>query len=322
MARPDRILAQELLGSEVLDLAAGEIIGTVVDYALTREGVVTQIGVLPVQWYKGGLGIAPQLVSTVHHDRICLSDCKDLGAFDVDEAVTFSAIFNDQIQGKTILLADGEHLGVLADFSFSLEDGRIGDVIVLDAADKRLRVPVETFLAVGRDYIVIERAALATEREQAGLTAHELKPVPLLSEISTNGGSRPAATNGHTAAVPELRASGVPPETSVAVAAPAAKPAGMPLDAPPAPPARSPRHISRVEEKAALFGEAIAAAELSKFDQKKRDFLQGRKAHRDLVTQKGETIVARGETLDEEALSRIIDAGMLGDVFIEMTLNK
>lgn len=91
---------------------------------------------------------------------------------------------------------------------------------------------------------------------------------------------------------------------------------------PPPPPAAKGDGPSRSEEKQALFGGKKPEAGLSKFDQKKCDFLRGRNAHRDIKNSAGELVAAKGDKLDDEALHKIIAAGLLADVFIEMTVNK
>ena len=63
MTKPERILARELLGREVLDLARGEAAGTIHDFVLDREGRVTLLGVLPQAWYEGGRAVAPGSIS-------------------------------------------------------------------------------------------------------------------------------------------------------------------------------------------------------------------------------------------------------------------
>jgi hypothetical protein len=62
--------------------------------------------------------------------------------------------------------------------------------------------------------------------------------------------------------------------------------------------------------------------QISKFDQKKLDFLRGKLAHRDIKDPAGIILVAKDEVLDQPALVRIVQGGVLGEVFIEMTLKK
>lgn len=310
MSKPEKILAQELLELKVLDLSRGETLGSIVDFCITRDGRVVLLGLLPVQWFRGGLGIPPASIAGLNRECVCLAANTELAAFAPDEQDTFSTHFGSQIQGKPVLQEDGAVLGVLVDFAFSLADGRILDLVVQDAAEKRVRVPVESLRTIGRDYVVIQRAGLS----QAAAATPPAPAIPSQAlhavEVSLPpGGGMGAEEAGAPAA------GGPMPDTVALEEAPEA-PA---LDTAPAAPAPE-AEPTREQEKAALFGEA--PAELSKFDEKKRDFLRGRKAHRDITAPDGEILAHKGSALDEAKLDRIIAAGLLGEVFIEMTLSK
>lgn len=296
MPKPDKILAQELLEREVLDLTAGETVGSVVDYCLKRDGTVALIGILAARWFTGGVGVPPAAIASLNLERICLAEGTALAPFAPDGQETFSAYADDQIHGKLVLQEDGELLGELVDFAFSLANGRILDLVVQDAGEKRVRVPVEAFRTIGREYIIIQRGALAAQTASALHAAPSPAPGP--------------AEPGAPDTAPAIGGDDFEPEEELAPAVELA-PTGAEFLEP-----------GREKEKAALFGGAPEPVALSKFDQKKRDFLRGRKAHRDLSTPEGELIVAKGGALDDAALERIIQAGLLGDVFIEMTLTK
>jgi sporulation protein YlmC with PRC-barrel domain len=315
MPKPEKILAQELLELEVLDLTRGETLGSIVDLAITRDGRVALIGLLPVQWYRGGLGLAPGSIAGINRDCICLAADAKLSPFEPDELETFSVHFGGQIQGKPVLQDDGVVLGELVDFSFNLDDGRILDLVVQDASEKRVRVPVEAFRAIGRDYVVIQRGG--TSQPVAGGAPSPAAAVPAAERSAEDSpGGEDSSAPDPPPAVAEPEASALPdaaPEPE-AVVEPAAETA--PATAPEAQP-----ELSRAQEKAALFGPG-EPAELTKFDQKKRDFLRGRKAHRDIAAPGGEVLAKKGAALDDATLGRIIDAGLLGEVFIEMTLSK
>jgi sporulation protein YlmC with PRC-barrel domain len=300
MPKPEKILAQELLELEVLDLTAGETVGSVLDFAITRDGRVALIGLLPVQWYRGGLGVTPQSIAGLTRDCICLAQGAALAPFAPDEQESFSVYFGDHIQGKSVLQDDGALLGELVDFCFNLDDGRILDLIVQDASEKRVRVPVEAFKTIGRDYIVIQRGAPSqpTPEAAAAQPPQEAMPAKQAAPAADESPVEPAVLDANPGA-------GLAEESVLNVEAEI--PAG--------------HELTREEEKAALFGQA-QPAELSKFDQKKRDFLRGRKAHRDIATPSGELIAAKGAALDDAKLNRIIETGLLGEVFIEMTLSK
>jgi len=329
MARPERILAQELLGLEVLDLGAGTVLGTVVDFAVSRDGRVALIGILPVEWYRGGQGVAPAGIAAINPERVCLVEGATLAPFAPDGQELFSANFGDAIQGKTILQQDGELLGVLADFAFSLDDGRIQDIVVLDAEDKKVRVPVSAFRTLGRDYVVVERGAPAlagepqsapaqtvpaaaesapataesTHSESATATDQRAGPVTRRAVGAKAGGAKPGAAAASEDAAEAAAPAASGPEKAVAAAGQAGE-------------------AAQPGEQAKVFLEARPEPELSKFDQKKRDFLRGRMAHRDITGPTGEVIVAKGAPLDGGALAKIIEAGLLGEVFVEMTLSK
>lgn len=300
MPKPEKILAQELLELEVLDLTAGETVGSVLDFSITRDGRVALIGLLPVQWYRGGLGVTPQSIAGLNRDCICLAQGTALAPFAPDEQESFSVYFGDHIQGKPVLQEDGALLGELVDFCFSLDDGRILDLIVQDANEKRVRVPVEALKTIGRDYIVIQRGGTSQAAPEAVVAAPKASapPAPEVAVDLDESLTDAAAIDGDPGAgLEEEPAASIP---AVASAAP---------------------ELTRAEEKAALFGN-VPPAELTKFDQKKRDFLRGRKAHRDIAAPGGELIAAKGASLDDAKLNSIIEAGLLGDVFIEMTLTK
>jgi sporulation protein YlmC with PRC-barrel domain len=308
MPKPEKILAQELLELEVLDLTAGETVGSVLDFSITRDGHVALIGLLPVQWYRGGLGITPQSIAGLNHDCICLAQGAVLAPFAPDEQESFSVYFGDHIQGKPVLQEDGALLGELVDFCFNLEDGRILDLIVQDASEKRVRVPVEALKTIGRDYIVIQRGGTG---QAATLSAPDAVVAMPKADAPEATGAAPDTAEAADdllieAAIPEADP-GVEPAEISAPSFAAEHPA------PPEP--------ARAEEKTALFG-APPPAELTKFDQKKRDFLRGRKAHRDIAAPGGAVIAAKGASLDDAKLNSIIEAGLLGEVFIEMTLSK
>jgi uncharacterized protein YrrD len=277
MTKPEQILAQELLGREVLDLARGEAAGTIHDFVLDREGRVILLGVLPQAWYEGGRAIAPDSIVSIHHDRVCIESSKALSDFALGKGAS-SMRAEGLLADKRVLAQNGELLGTLADFAFSLADGRILDVVVLGLDGKRVKVPVAAIRTVGRDYVVIERGGPEGEAAPAEQPAQQEKPA---AKSRRKQGQR---AGGGSAA------------------------------SPPAPAAEA---VSQ-----ALFDDAEPKADLSKFDEKKRAFLIDRLAHRDIKTTGGELIVAKGQLLDEAAVKRIVEAGLLGEVFIELTLKK
>jgi sporulation protein YlmC with PRC-barrel domain len=319
MAKPERILAHELLDHEVMDLSAGQILGTVVDFAISRDGRVAQLGILPLEWFLGGKGIAPEHITNINADRVCISSAEALGEFSPDGVDTFSGMLGGRFLGKPVLQHDGEVLGELADFWLSLVDGRICDLVVVGADEKRIKVPVEEIKTIGRDYIVIERASTVVEP-----VAEPTQPA--LGKAEAAGEASPAS-----AAVPQPAPAAKPaapkpePAPATLVEAPAPEPMAS-VDVPPelevAPPPAPAAEPSRSEEKQALFGVKKGESGLSKFDQKKCDFLRGRPAHREIKNTAGDLLAAKGEKLDDDVLQRIIEAGLLADVFIEMTVNK
>jgi sporulation protein YlmC with PRC-barrel domain len=326
MAKPERILAHELLDHEVMDLSAGQILGTVVDFAISRDGRVTQLGILPLEWYLGGKGIAPEHITNINADRVCIASAESLAEFTPDGVESFSAMLGERFLGKPVLQHDGEVLGELADFWLSLLDGRICDLVVTGADDKRSKVPVESIKTIGRDYIVIERASVATEPQAD-------PPAPALGKAEAAGDAMPAAKQqpaapGSPTQAAEPKSEVKPINTQAEAAAPVLAKTEPALDIPPeleAAPPPAPAAAgepSRSEEKQALFGAKKTDASLSKFDQKKCDFLRGRPAHREIKNAAGDILAAKGDKLDDDALQRIIDAGLLADVFIEMTVNK
>jgi sporulation protein YlmC with PRC-barrel domain len=161
VAKPDRIFASELLEREVMDLRAGEIVGAVTDFNVTRDGVVTQLGVLPLQWYRGGWGIAPGAITNVTRERVSIEDSTLLDEFAPDGEESLSAMLGDNVYGKAVLQADGELLGHLADFAFDLGDGRITDVVVFGDDDKRSKISIASIQTIGKSYVVINRAGAA-----------------------------------------------------------------------------------------------------------------------------------------------------------------
>jgi sporulation protein YlmC with PRC-barrel domain len=281
MPKPDKILARELLEREVLDLSTGQVLGRVIDFALTREGRVAQIGVLINAWYEGGRGIAPAALASVHHDHVCIEDSHALAEFAPDGEQSFS-LKGDNLLGKHVLQQDGELLGDLTDFSFDLAEGRIGDLIVLAPSEKRVKVPVEKIRTIGRDFIVIERGALGVEA-----VAEPDNVESPAAQAETDSGAAAAQARAETASS-----------------------------------ANGQDQAETAADAAMLFGDAQPSLGLSKFDAKKRDYLLGRRARRDIKTSGGEVLIAKGAKLDEQAIQRIIQAKLLNDVFIEMTLKE
>lgn len=294
MQRPEKILANDLLELEVLDLGAGVVVGSIVDFALTQEGKVELIGILGEQWFKGGQGIAPSAITNLNLERITIANSDVLTEFCPDGETLFSANTDQYILGKRVMQEDGEMLGILQDFSLCLEDGQITDLIVLGGDEKRVKIPVESFKTIGRDYIVIVRGTQDFETPEEVPTSAEPGPavkVELAKEAKPDD------------AVVDV---GIPPKAKdVEDALP------QPVDEP-----------SRTEEKQALFGDKKERARLSKFDKKKHDFLMGKTANRDINDAEGKPILAKDQNIDEAALEQIISAGMLGDIFIELTLKK
>lgn len=294
MAKPDKILAQELLNLEVLDLAAGEVVGKIIDLALTRTGQVALIGVLPAAWYGGGKGIAPEKIASIHHLRVCVEGSDALEDFAPDGESQFSMLGDALMPTKQVLQEDGEMLGSLVDFAFNLADGMICELIVLGHDDKRTKVPVESIRTIGKDYIVITRGKLSME--PAGDAPVPVKVI-----------EKPEAK-------PETKAD---PEPAPVAADPPAD------DGKPEVPAKAnPAKAAADDDGDALFVEEKSGPALSKYDQKKRDFLLGRQAHRDIKDKDGGLIVAKDDAIDNGVIGKIIAAGLLGDVFIELTLKK
>ena len=170
MAKPDKIFASELLEREVLDLKAGETVGKVVDFAVSRDGAVAQLGILPRSWFAGGQGVTPAQIAWVNAERVCIEEGTSLAAFEAGQGESAAFLLRD-LHGKGVMQQDGLLLGTLADFAFNLTDGRICDLVVIGEGGKRVRVPVETIRAVGRDYIVIDRGTLDVEAAAPAVSA-------------------------------------------------------------------------------------------------------------------------------------------------------
>jgi sporulation protein YlmC with PRC-barrel domain len=375
MAKPDKILAHELLGREVLNLQAGEVAGSVVDFGINREGSVQLIGVLPTAWYLGGRGIAPAAITFLTGDRMCIANGEALQEFHPDGDSLISTDSGGQIYGKTVLLFDGEMLGELVDFRFNLSDGRITDLLVLDSEQRRSRVPIEKITTIGKDYIIIERAAGqesegSTEAEaspfsQAAAVASAPAAAQLSSEVevierpagqaSTRAGrSRgrnrqepvvdekeasepyvPAAGHSESVASVAVEQQSAAEQLRMAETPEAVVPAASNLDevfvVSSASEQSEPFLLSAADDAQTMSSAAQASetglasspgVNISKFDQKKMEFLIGKSAHRDIKDPEGVILVAEGEDFDQSALLRILEAGVLGEVFIEMTLRK
>ena len=154
--------------------------------------------------------------------------------------------------------------------------------VVLDSNEKKAKIPVDSIQTIGRDYIVVVRGVPSFDRAD----------------------DSPAAP------------------AEVADEAPSTKKKAIETAAEEASVTDEPGEPSRSEEKKALFGGGAEEPTLSKFDQKKRDFLNGREAHRDISTEDGELIVAKGDIIEGDVMAQIIEHNLLGDIFIEMTLKK
>ena len=310
MAKPEKILAQELLDLEVLDLAAGEVVGRIIDLALTRTGQVALVGVLPTSWFGGGKGIAPEKIASIHLKRACIEGSDSLEDFDPDGEGVFSMVADGLMPKKQVLQEDGELLGSLVDFAFSLADGRICDLVVLGADEKRTKVPVEAIRTIGKDYIVITRGQKTMDGGDKPVDAPAPQP-----EVKPDPKPEPVAEAAPPAA----------PEEAAAPEPVMDEPAPEPVVEEQPKPEKAGNKPETKEDKQGndeLFSEDKPTPALSKYDQKKRDFLVGRKAHRDIKDKDGELIVAKDAPLDDPVINRIIEAGLLGDVFIELTLKK
>lgn len=242
MAKPEKILAQELLDCEVMDLGAGRIVGTVVDFAISRDGTVVQMGILPLEWYQGGKGIAPGSITNINADRVIIDSADNLGEFAPDGEEQFSAQLGDTLLGKPVLQSDGEILGELADFWLKLEDGKITDLVVTGGDDKRVKVPLEAIKTIGRDYIVIVRGKGAE--------------APLAESKDTEGKAK-AAAGEQDAGAGQVGPASAPSQP--AAAKPQAEEKPQPAAKPAAKPAEEP--VEPEEPAAAVEDEQRAAAD-------------------------------------------------------------
>jgi sporulation protein YlmC with PRC-barrel domain len=293
MGKPEKILAQDLMGRELLDLAAGEIVGQVTDFAITRDGTVKLVGILGVEWYAGGQGIAPDAITSVNDDRICIEASEALTGFAPEGDELFAMRAEKLLANRHVLKDDGEMLGLLVDFAFSLTDGRITDLIVRSANEKRVQVPVEHIRTIGREYIIVEHGGKAEGDEMAPSAVQAPATVPPAADA-------PEAQSAAEDPVPEME-----------------------VDAEPKPvPVATTENSVPAADKDKLFEEEAEEIKLSKFDQKKKDFLLGKSAHRDIKDANNALIVAEGDTLNEQVVGRIIAADMLGDIFLELTMKK
>jgi sporulation protein YlmC with PRC-barrel domain len=232
----------------------------------------------------------------VTRERVCIEDSSALADFDPYADEEANALTFDQLQGKTVVEQEGGLLGVLVDFAFMLSDGRICDLVVLGGEDeKRVKVAVEAIRSVGRDYIVIERGLVA-------VAAPVEPPAPAKP-------AQPAAPAAPSAAPAEAHVpAGGDPLPADVIEHAAARIAEVPLPA--------------AEAGEALFTPAAEPGKLTKFDQKKADFLRGKKAHRDISAPGGEVLVAKGATFDDKVIAALAQHQLLGDVFVEMTVSR
>lgn len=275
MGTTEKVYANDLLEREVLDLSAGMILGSIVDYVITGDGVVSLIGILGERWFAGGSGIPPSTITNINAQRITIVDSGEITTFEPDGEDSFSVNTDTFIWGKNVLADSGELLGGLMDFCFNLSDGVITDLVVMDGAEKRQKVPIDKLLTIGRDYIVIARGSGDSE-EAADIN-------PAASSYTT-----PGTYSAAEAEAPEDAAD----ESAVGLQA---------------------------DDSAGAADESAVRAALSRFDQKKYDYLINKRAHRDISDADGDVIAAKGTPLDDAALGRIVDSNQLSRVFIELT---
>jgi uncharacterized protein YrrD len=300
------LTAQRLIGLPVIALVDGQEVGTVKHVLLDMQrGKVLGLAVDDGRWWRGCPVVPLDKVVGMGEEAVTIPGVETLSAAETVAGLEESIVAARPVIGQRVLSKDGAAVGVVSDYAFEAGSGKIASLEVapwVQAGEAGIPtlIRAEQVLVFGRDAIVV--GGERREPRVAGGAAAGAVPGPETA-------SRPGVATRHKAA-PRPEAAVSPGASAVPDVAPALDADRLPSTAP----ASAPTSIL-------AFGGSRPAAELARlFQERQERFLLGKRAQRAVRDETGEVLVAPGEVVTPELLSKVKSAGRLLDLTASVSL--
>jgi uncharacterized protein YrrD len=147
-----------LKGLPIYEKSKGKKIGEVCDLNITSEGVVKGLIIKPGGIFKKNQFIHIEDVSSFGWDGVMIDSGQKIKA--LEETPEYTLLHHHQLQGKVVMTAEGEKLGILDDVYFMEELGtivgyEISDGFFSDVTEGKQVVKTSESPAIGEDAIIV-----------------------------------------------------------------------------------------------------------------------------------------------------------------------
>ncbi len=293
-------LSNELRGLPIVSIAEGEEVGIVKDFIFdpTKNAVVGMV-VEDRAWFKGAKTIRFERIHNIGDYAVTVENTNAVVSLETEEEFIGLLERAIGIIGSKVITKGGRMIGFIREFSIDPHTGQVtgfelAEDLQLKAGSKKLIIPHDQVITVGRDVLVVTDDVESFLVEDfsgvpAGDAPRPVAPAP--------AAAAPAAESA--APAPLLSGLGEPSEDDVMVS-------------------KELQH----ELEAAAGTEAPAEEKkggsmLDVFKKRQIAYLSGKKVSKDIEGDDGSVVIKEGEVIDDEVISRADAAGK----FMELSMS-
>ncbi len=256
---------RDLLRAEVVELASGSVLGSVVEAILsTRKAIVEYLGILPVEWFRPGLLLRTEDIVGFDESVILVPSAEHLITYN-EKQIKKDFLSCSELKRLTLIDQKGQVYGNPVGAVFN----HFGRIIALEA-EKDLVVQMimlQDVIAVGSRYLVVHVSA-----------EENLRAAP------------EAKVSGKDSRAPRM-VEGVPEE----------------------------RLVTAKEDDAGNGGDGQASV---LYRERQIRYMLGKPSPLSLNGRSGSPIVTAGETISSSIINRLIEEGLLNQIFIALTVER
>lgn len=152
--------ALDLIGSKVLHVGTGQLVGKVADLVFDRQGVCQGLVLEKQYWFVKPAFIPISHILSIGEDVITLHSIPELNSDYIQEEWIYLSTGQPKIKGTPLITSTGKQLGMLQDVYFQTELGTIigyevSDGFFADLLEGRQIIKKPKNLMIGKDAFII-----------------------------------------------------------------------------------------------------------------------------------------------------------------------
>lgn len=151
--------AADIVGTKVLDVSVGEIVGYVQDLVFDREGQLQGLLLDKKHWFAKTPFLPIETIHSIGEDMVTISQSPDYQPELIQDGWIRLVNGNGHLKGLPVVTSNGKQLGVLEDVYFQEEMGTIigyelSDGFFSDLMEGRRMIKRPHKLFIGKDAII------------------------------------------------------------------------------------------------------------------------------------------------------------------------